>query len=64
MRQTGSRLSQTRGVEGYIFDGAEAGQEYLIPRGTPHGEEALAGTRTIHALGGHRANRLQDQTQA
>jgi ethanolamine utilization protein EutQ (cupin superfamily) len=30
-----------------------AGQEYLIPRGG----EVVAGTRTIHAFGGHRANR-------
>ena len=31
-----------------------AGQEYLIPRGG----EVVAGTRTIHAFGGHRANRI------
>jgi quercetin dioxygenase-like cupin family protein len=34
-----------------------AGEEYFIPRGTPHSGEALAGTRTIHAFGGHRADR-------
>jgi quercetin dioxygenase-like cupin family protein len=34
-----------------------AGEEYFIPRGVPHGGEALAGTRTIHAFGGHRAER-------
>jgi quercetin dioxygenase-like cupin family protein len=34
-----------------------AGQEYVIPRGTPHSGEVLAGTRTIHAFGGHRADR-------
>lgn len=33
------------------------GQEYFIPRGTHHGGEVLAGTRTIHAFGGHRADR-------
>ena len=34
-----------------------AGQEYFIPRGLPHGGEVLAGTRTIHAFGGRRAER-------
>jgi quercetin dioxygenase-like cupin family protein len=34
-----------------------AGEEYVIPRGTWHGGEVLAGTRTIHAFGGHRASR-------
>ena len=34
-----------------------AGEEYFIPSGVPHGGEALAGTRTIHAFGGHRAER-------
>jgi quercetin dioxygenase-like cupin family protein len=50
-------------VEGYTLtiDGhriaRNAGQEYLIPRGVEHGVEVVAGTRTIHAFGGHRANR-------
>ena len=35
-----------------------AGDEQFIPRGTPHGGEVTAGTRTIHAFGGHRADRL------
>jgi quercetin dioxygenase-like cupin family protein len=35
-----------------------AGQEYLIPRGREHSGEVLAGTRTIHAFGGHRASRI------
>ena len=35
----------------------KAGEEYLIPRGVRHGGEVLAGTRTIHAFGGHRADR-------
>jgi quercetin dioxygenase-like cupin family protein len=34
-----------------------AGQEYVIPRGVAHGGEVVAGTRTIHAFGGHRADR-------
>lgn len=33
------------------------GQEYLIPKGTVHGGEVAAGTRTIHAFGGKRALR-------
>ncbi len=35
----------------------KGGEEYLIPRGVLHSGEVLAGTRTIHAFGGHRANR-------
>ena len=35
-----------------------AGEEYFIPRGTAHAGEVLGGTRTIHAFGGHRANRI------
>jgi mannose-6-phosphate isomerase-like protein (cupin superfamily) len=34
-----------------------AGEEYLIPRGVGHSGEVVAGTRTIHAFGGHRADR-------
>ena len=34
-----------------------AGQEYFIPRGAPHAGEVVAGTRTIHAFGGRRAER-------
>ena len=45
-----------------IIDGqripVNAGDEYFIPRGVSHSGEALAGTRTIHAFGGHRADRL------
>jgi mannose-6-phosphate isomerase-like protein (cupin superfamily) len=36
-----------------------AGEEYFIPHGTPHSGEVLAGTRTIHAFGGHRADRVR-----
>ena len=47
-----------------IIDGqripVKAGQEHFIPRGVPHGGEVLAGTRTIHAFGGHRANRSRE----
>jgi quercetin dioxygenase-like cupin family protein len=34
-----------------------AGDEIFIPRGVPHAGEVMAGTRTIHAFGGRRANR-------
>jgi quercetin dioxygenase-like cupin family protein len=37
------------------------GQEFLIPRGVAHSGEVLAGTRTIHAFGGHRVNRNQQK---
>lgn len=37
----------------------QAGEEYFIPRGVLHGGEALAGTRTIHAFGGRRAERVR-----
>lgn len=35
----------------------EAGDEYLIPRGVRHCGEVMAGTRTIHVFGWHRADR-------
>jgi quercetin dioxygenase-like cupin family protein len=37
----------------------KAGQEYFIPRGVVHAGEVVAGTRTIHAFGGHRADRVR-----
>ena len=37
-----------------------AGEEYFIARGVLHSGEVLAGTRTIHAFGGHRAERVKD----
>jgi quercetin dioxygenase-like cupin family protein len=37
-----------------------AGEEYVIPRGVSHGGEVVAGTRTIHAFGGHRAKRVAE----
>ena len=36
-----------------------AGEEYFIARGVLHSGEVLAGTRTIHAFGGRRAERAQ-----
>jgi quercetin dioxygenase-like cupin family protein len=45
-----------------IIDGRRialnAGDEYFIARGVPHSGEVVAGTRTIHAFGGHRADRV------
>ncbi|HZW95983.1 MAG TPA: cupin domain-containing protein [Candidatus Eremiobacteraceae bacterium] len=35
----------------------QAGGEYFIPKGLWHCGEATAGTRTIHAFGGRRADR-------
>lgn len=35
------------------------GDEYVIPCGAEHSGEVAAGTRTIHAFGGHRADREQ-----
>jgi len=47
-----------------IIDGerisVKAGEEHFIPRGVVHSGEVLAGTRTIHAFGGHRADRVQN----
>jgi quercetin dioxygenase-like cupin family protein len=46
------------------IDGAriplKAGEEYFIPRGVAHSGEVLAGTRTIHVFGGHRADHIRD----
>jgi quercetin dioxygenase-like cupin family protein len=33
------------------------GDEYFIPKGVPHDGAFIAGTRTIHAFGGKRAER-------
>jgi mannose-6-phosphate isomerase-like protein (cupin superfamily) len=45
-----------------IIDGLriplKGGEEYLISRGVVHSGEVVAGTRTIHAFGGHRVNRI------
>jgi quercetin dioxygenase-like cupin family protein len=45
-------------IDGKRID-VNAGQEYLIPKGVPHGGERIAGTRTIHAFGGPRATRAR-----
>jgi mannose-6-phosphate isomerase-like protein (cupin superfamily) len=97
-----SQTQYTRGIEGYVFDGADGsqmaiwinhdgeksakhvhdydeyflvvqgqytlilgskriiigvGEEWFIPKGVPHSGESIAGTRTIHAFGGKRASR-------
>lgn len=48
-----------------IIDGrripVRAGEEFFIPRGTEHSGEAAAGTRTIHAFGGRRAERAEPE---
>jgi len=48
-----------------VIDGRKipvrAGEEYFIPRGLRHGGEVLAGTRTIHAFGGQRAERAGER---
>lgn len=36
----------------------DPGDEYFIARGTLHSGEVVAGTRTIHCFGGHRADRV------
>jgi mannose-6-phosphate isomerase-like protein (cupin superfamily) len=36
------------------------GEEYFIPRGVSHSGEVAAGTRTVHAFGGHRAHRERE----
>lgn len=36
-----------------------AGDEFVIARGVAHAGEVSAETRTIHAFGGHRADRAQ-----
>ncbi len=41
----------------------QAGEEYFIARGTLHSGEVVAGTRTIHAFGGHRADRAIEPRQ-
>jgi len=41
-----------------------AGEEYFIPRGIRHSGEVVAGTRTIHAFGGRRAERASPTSAA
>ncbi len=51
-----------------IIDGqripVRAGEEYFMPKGIPHGGEVVAGTRTIHAFGGRRADRASRSNQS
>jgi hypothetical protein len=74
-----SAKSQSKGIEGYVFDGSDGSQmafweckadgvsaehvhdydEYFIPKGLAHAGEFIAGTRTIHAFGGKRAERAR-----
>ena len=58
----GESMLVVRGGYTLIIQGeripVQAGEEYVIARGVAHSGEVLAGTRTIHAFGGHRADRL------
>ncbi|HVX67987.1 MAG TPA: cupin domain-containing protein [Bryobacteraceae bacterium] len=70
-RETASSAEHVHGYDEYmvvvegcytvIFGGnriaVNAGEELFIPRCVPHSGEVLAGTRTIHAFGGRRAQR-------
>lgn len=38
------------------------GDEYFIAKGTPHSGDVVAGTRTIHCFGGHRADRSETKS--
>ena len=63
-RQTAASAEHAHDYDEYMLIGGErvpvnAGEEYVIPRGVTHGGEVVAGTRTIHAFGGHRADRIQ-----
>jgi quercetin dioxygenase-like cupin family protein len=55
-------LIVVQGCYTLVIDGVhillKAGEEYFVPRGIAHGGEVAAGTRTIHAFGGHRGNRI------
>lgn len=46
----------TLGIEGRTIK-LTVGQEYFIPKGVPHDGAFTAGTRTINAFGGKRAER-------
>ncbi len=46
----------TLGIQGREIS-LQAGQEYHIPQGVPHDGRFTAGTRTINAFGGKRAER-------
>jgi quercetin dioxygenase-like cupin family protein len=42
----------------------KAGEEHFIPRGVLHSGAVVAGTRTIHAFGGRRAERIPKMSQS
>jgi hypothetical protein len=48
------------GERRYREDTMRAGEGSFIPHGVPQGGEVEAGSRTINALGGHRANRVEN----
>jgi quercetin dioxygenase-like cupin family protein len=48
----------TLGMQGRTIS-LTAGQEYFIPKGIPHDGAFIAGTRTINAFGGKRAERIK-----
>jgi mannose-6-phosphate isomerase-like protein (cupin superfamily) len=54
-------LFVVHGIYTIIFEGKQipigVGEEYLIPKGIPHGGKSVPGTRTINAFGGKRAKR-------
>jgi len=54
-------MTVVQGCYTLVIDGnripIRTGEEYIIPSGVWHGGEVIAGTRTIHAFGGRRANR-------
>jgi quercetin dioxygenase-like cupin family protein len=57
-------MTVVQGCYTLIIDGkkipVKAGEEYFIPHGVVHAGEVVAGTRTIHAFGGRRADRIQE----
>jgi mannose-6-phosphate isomerase-like protein (cupin superfamily) len=59
-------MTVVQGCYTLIIDGkripVRASEEYTIARGVPHSGEVISGTRTIHAFGGHRANRASSDS--
>jgi mannose-6-phosphate isomerase-like protein (cupin superfamily) len=56
-------MAVVQGCYTLILDGRhipiKEGEEYFIPKGVSHGGEVMARTRTIHAFGGRRAERVK-----
>ena len=48
-------------IDGQRID-VRKGDEYFIPKNTPHAGEFIAGPRTIHCFGGKRAERAHPVT--